>query len=125
MSTTLSIVLTVVSALVLVYVILKIRSAKLNIIDSIFWIITAVVLLLLAIFPQIAYFFSTLLGIQTPFNFLILVIIALLLLKIFLLSLHVSRQNEKIKILAQKIAYDEFEKRRQDKNENNSLNKNG
>jgi len=107
----LSIILVIVSILVLIYIIRKIRVSKLNIIDSIFWIIVAVILLLMSIFPGIASFFASLLGIQTPLNFILILIIAILLLKVFLMSIHISQQNEKIKRLAQKIAYDEFEKK--------------
>jgi hypothetical protein len=67
------------------------------------------VLFLLSVFPGIASFFATLLGIQTPINFILILIIAILLLKVFLLSIHISQQNEKIKKLAQKIAYDTLE----------------
>ncbi len=109
MSLELRIVLIVVSVLVLIYVLRKIRAAKLNIVDSIFWIVVSILLLLLAVFPQIAYFFAALLGIQTPLNFILVFIIAILILKVFLMSIQISQQNEKIKILAQRIAYDEFD----------------
>ena len=117
MSTELRIVLIVVSVLVLVYVLYKIRSAKLNIVDSIFWIIVAVLLILLAVFPQIAFFFAALLGIQTPLNFILIFIIAILILKVFLMSIQISQQNEKIKQLSQKIAFDEFEQKIRDKDD--------
>jgi len=102
-------VLIIVSVLVLIYVLKKIRSSKLNIVDSIFWIVVAVVLILLAVFPQIPAFFAALLGIQTPLNFILVLMIAILLLKVFLMSIHISHQNERIKKLAQRIAIDEFE----------------
>ena len=109
MNAQLKIVLIVVSVLVLIYVLGKIRSSKLNIADSIFWIVVAAVLILLAVFPQISSFFAVLLGIQTPLNFILILMIAILLLKVFLMSIHISRQNEQIKKLAQHIAIDEFE----------------
>ena len=120
MSFGLRIVLIIVSAAVLFYVLYKIRRAKLNISDSIFWIVLGIILLLLAIFPGISSFFATLLGIQTPLNFLLILFIAVLLLKVFLMSIHVSQQNEQIKKLAQKIAYDKFESELEKQNEHKS-----
>ncbi len=109
MNMELRIVLIIISALVLIYVLRKIRSAKLNIIDSIFWIVVAILLILLAVFPGISSFFAALLGIQTPLNFILILMIAILLLKVFLMSIQISHQNERIKKLAQRIAIDEFE----------------
>ncbi|MEF9989115.1 MAG: DUF2304 domain-containing protein [Christensenellaceae bacterium] len=117
MSTELRIVLIVVSILVLIYVLRKIRQSKLNIIDSIFWIVVAVILILLSVFPQIAFFLSAVLGIQTPLNFIFLLIIAILILKVFLMTIKISQLQEKTKVLAQKIAYDEFEKKIEDTKE--------
>lgn len=105
----LRIVLIVISVLVLVYIMRKIAKSKLNISDSIFWIVFAVLLLILSIFPQIAYFFADLLGIETPFNFIVLFFIALMILKIFLMTIKISELTEKNKRLAQKIAINEWE----------------
>lgn len=107
----LRIALLIICAAALVYVISKIKSAKLNISDSVFWIIVAGVLLLLALFPGIADFFASLIGIRTPLNFILVVIIGILLLKVFLMSAHISHQNEKINTLAQHVAFLEFDKK--------------
>ncbi len=111
----LSVTMIVVSVLVLIYVLAKIRASKMQIVDSIFWIIFAILLIILAVFPGIAVFLSALIGIQTPFNFILLFIIAILLLKIFLMSIQISQQNEKIKLLDQKIAFEEFERKQKEK----------
>ncbi len=114
----LRITMIVISVLVLVYVLAKIRASKMSIVDSIFWIVFALLLIVLAVFPIISTFLSSLIGIQTPFNFILLFIIAILLLKIFLMSIQISQQNEKIKLLDQKIAFEEFERlKREDKKE--------
>ncbi|MGI6153516.1 MAG: DUF2304 domain-containing protein [Christensenellaceae bacterium] len=105
----LRIVLIIVSVLVLLYVLRKIRQSKLNITDSIFWIVVAALLIILSVFPQIAYALSALIGIQTPLNFILLLMIAILILKVFLMTIKISQLEEKTKKLAQKIAYDEFE----------------
>ena len=108
----LRIALLIICAAALIYVILKIRSSKLNISDSIFWIVTAVVLFLLALFPGIAGFFASLIGIRTPLNFILIVIIGILLFLVFLMSAQLSHQNEKINTLAQHIAFLEFDKKK-------------
>lgn len=108
----LRIALLIICAVALIYVIVKIRSSKLNISDSVFWIITAAVLLLLALFPGIAGFFASLIGIRTPLNFILIIIIGILLLKVFLMSAQLSHQSEKINTLAQHIAFLEFDKKK-------------
>ena len=51
------------------YVLMRVRRAKVQIEDTIFWLLFSVVLLVLAIFPGIAYWASRLLGFQSPINF--------------------------------------------------------
>lgn len=113
----LRITMIVVSVLVLLYVLAKIRASKMNISDSIFWIVVALLLIVLAVFPPVSVFFSQLIGIQTPFNFVLLVFIAILLLKSFLLSIQLSQQKEKLKKLDQAIAFMEFEQRKREQQE--------
>jgi hypothetical protein len=110
MSTELRIFLIIVSVLALLYVVRKIRHSKMNISDSVFWIVFAVVMILLSIFPGIIEFLSWVLGIQSPQNLLFLLIIGLLVLKIFLMAIKLSQLQDKITLLAQKFAIEEFEK---------------
>ncbi len=110
MAFVLRIVLIVISILVLVYVLNKIRKSKLNIPDSIFWIVFAILLLLLSVFPQIAFFFAGLLGIESPFNFILLFVVGLFIIKMFLMTIKISELTEKNKAMAQKIAFEEFSK---------------
>lgn len=117
MTPELRIVLIAVSILVLMYVVSKIRKSTLNIPDSIFWIVFAILLLILSIFPQIAYFFAAILGMESPFNFLLLLFIAIILLKMFLMTIHQSKLKEQIKTLAQKVAFDEFQRNEENKND--------
>ncbi len=111
------IILIVVSIIALIYVLRKIKQSKLNIIDSIFWIVVTAVLILFAAIPEIAAFLAALLGISTPINFILIFIIAILMLKVFLNTLKISGLQENIKVLSQKIAYDEFEKQLKEKEE--------
>ncbi len=109
MSNELRIILFVICVLVLLYVVSKIRKSKMNIVDSIFWIVVTILLLLLAIFPAITYALAALVGISTPLNFLLLLFICILLIKVFLMSVKISQMEHRIARLAQKVAYDEFE----------------
>ncbi len=111
----LRIILIIASILILVYILYKIRQAKFNIVDSIFWIVLAVVFLIFAVFPGIASAIASLMGIQTPINFILVFIMVVLLLKVFLQSIRISQQDERIKALSQKIGIDEFERRIKEK----------
>lgn len=104
MSVSLRVILFVVSFLVAVYVLRRIRKAKLKIEYSLFWIVFAFLLLVLSIFPQIAVFFAGLCGIQSPVNFIFLFMIFILLLHNFYLTFTVSHLENMIQNLTQEIA---------------------
>ena len=90
MSLALQIVLIAVSFLVLLFVLKKIRRSQLYIDDAIYWIVSAFLLLILSIFPQIALWASDLLEIQSPANFVFLVMIFMVLVKLFNLAIELS-----------------------------------
>ena len=101
-------ILLVVGALATIsYMLLRIRSSKIAIKDSIFWIVFALALLLISIFPDITTFPARLLGFQAPINFVYLFIIFILLIKIFSLSMRLSMLDTRIQQLTQRIALDE------------------
>ena len=77
-----------------------------------FLIVFAVLLILLSVFPQIANFFSGILGIETPLNFILLFFIAIIILKQFLMTIKISELTEKKQNAGAAIAFDEFENRR-------------
>lgn len=95
----------VASALVvLLFVTRKIRKAQFSTADCTFWLLMSVCLLLVAMFPGIAYFFSSLLGIQSPSNFIFLTVIALLLVREFTIQVQLSQLRSKVTRLCQEIA---------------------
>lgn len=104
MSTVLRITLIVISAIVAIYTIKKIRKSQLNIDDSVFWIGFSILLLIMSIFPQVPTFFSNLLGIATPVNFVFLFVIALVLIKLFKLAIDLSTTKHRLNHLIQRIA---------------------
>lgn len=109
MSPVLRVVLIVGAFLSLWIVVKRVRKSKIRVGDSVYWVLCAVLLLLLAIFPQIAFFFSGLLGFLSPSNFVFCMIIFLMLIKLFNLSCDVSRLTDKVEQLAQELALHEKE----------------
>lgn len=104
MSNTLRWLLIVASILILYWILHKIRKAKVKMEDAIFWIFFSAIIILLAIFPQIAYGLSDYIGIMSPANLIFLVISCTLVIKIFSLSISVSLLEEKIAILSAEVA---------------------
>ena len=104
MSIVLRIALILVSFLVVVFVLKKIRKTQLHIDDAIYWIISAGLLLIISIFPQIAIWTSRLLGIESPANFVFLFMIFVILIKLFNLAIEVSIQKQRLNHLVQKLA---------------------
>ena len=64
-------------------------------------------LLILAIFPGIAYWAANLLGFMSPINFVYVVIIFLLLAKQFFMSIRLSQLDSKVRILTEQVALNE------------------
>lgn len=81
----------------------KIKKSQLQIEDSLFWLFTAAGLFILSIFPNIASWCSKLIGVQSPSNFIFLVMIFLLLLKVFQLTLKLSQVENKLRSLTQEV----------------------
>ncbi len=104
MSLVLRIVLIVVAVLSCIFVLRKIRKSQMRIEDTLFWLVISFGILVLGIFPQIAYWLSDVIGIMSPVNFVFLVFVFLLLFKVFILTVQVSQQQEKLKTLAQNVA---------------------
>ena len=97
-------ILILVSILAFVFVLRKIRKKQLHIDDALFWIISSASLMLLSIFPQIAYFFTVLLGMSSPVNFVFLVVIFVILIKLFTLAIDLSVQKQRLNSLVQNLA---------------------
>lgn len=109
MSTVLRITLIVVCVAACTYVLRKIRRAQMEIDDAIYWILVSIALVIISIFPQIPDFFSDLLGIQSPSNFVFLAVIFIVICKLFSLSLEVSLLKQKLKSTIQNVAIREKE----------------
>lgn len=104
MSGTLRIFLIIASLVTVAWILRKIRKLKVKMEDAIFWLIFSGILIVLAIFPEISYWFSRILGIESPANLVFLLVICLLLEKIFTLSIITSQLEEKVSILSAEVA---------------------
>ncbi len=93
-----------------VYTMLHLRKSKLLIADTLFWFFFSFLLVLLAIFPQIAYFFADLLGIISTVNLVYLVIISLLIYRIFRMQMRISELDIRLKQLIEDLAVQDCEK---------------
>ncbi|MGO5051980.1 DUF2304 domain-containing protein [Lachnospiraceae bacterium LCP25S3_G4] len=98
------IILILVSICTTMYIIKRIRQSKVQIEDSIFWILFAVVLIIISIFPQIPDFFADILGIYSTVNFIFLFFIFVLLIKNFYMTIRISQMDHKIQELTQAIS---------------------
>lgn len=101
MSFALRILLVVGSVLAFLFILRKIRKCQLEINDSIFWFVFAAFLIVIAVFPQIIIFPSELIGIDSPANFLFLIIIFIMLIKQFMMTLQMGALKGKLRGLAQ------------------------
>ena len=115
MSLGLRLVLVVASLITLIFISRKIRSSKVKLEDSIFWICFAMLIFLLSLFPETFYFFSDLIGFQAPANFVFLFFIFVLLVQSFRMSVRISQADTKIKELTQQLAIEKYERYRNDK----------
>lgn len=104
MSVMLRVFLVICAIVVLAFVVRKIKKAQLSATGSIYWLLLSLGLVVVAVFPQIAFFFSDLLGVQSPSNFVFLAIIALLLIRQFNLQSQVTQLQTKLTALVQEIA---------------------
>ncbi len=105
----LSILLIVGAVFTSVFILFKVRRSKVQIEDSIFWLLFSAVVVLLSVFPEIAYFFSNLLGFEAPVNFIFLAIIFIIIVHQFWLTMRLSQTNNRLKEIVQRKAIDDHE----------------
>ena len=81
-----------------------IRKRRIQLKDGVFWIIFSFLLILISIFPILAVWASSILGIQSPSNCVFLILIFLLGCHQFFLTIRISRLEIKNNQLVQNIA---------------------
>ena len=114
MTVTLRIVVIIVSVLTTAMILRKIRNARLQIEDSIFWIGFCAMLILFSLFPGLPDLLSRLAGTYTTANFIYLAVIFLLIVKLFHMTLKLSELEIKLKTLVQEMALEDNRRRREE-----------
>lgn len=99
------------SAITFLFVIKKIQKHGLDIDDAIIWILWAILLLIISIFPQIPTWISNELGFMSPSNFIFCLFIFFLYIMLFNQNAQISKLKEKQKELIQKLSINEYQKR--------------
>lgn len=111
------VVLIICALCVFAYILRKIRKSEITIADSTFWFLFAASLVLLAVFPQIAFFLSNLLQIQSPSNFVFLYVIAVLVIREFTATVELSKLRARLTSLTQREALNDLSARTEGKGE--------
>ena len=85
-------------------VINSVRKSKIRISDSVYWVVSAGILVLFALIPQLAYFFSGLFGFMSPANFVLMLVIVMILIRLFHQSCAISKLTYKVEQLSAELA---------------------
>ncbi|MCI9017504.1 MAG: DUF2304 domain-containing protein [Lachnospiraceae bacterium] len=109
------ILLIVVSLLTTYYILKRIRQSKLQIEYAIFWILFSGVLIVFSLFPWLVSLFTRIIGMQLPVNFIFLLFIFVLMVKMFFMTIELSTLENKVKDLTQELALEEKERRDEQK----------
>lgn len=108
----LQVVFIVASILTLFFVIRGIRKHRLNIDDSILWIVWSIFLLILSVFPGLATFVSAKLGFMSTSNFIFSIFTFFLYILLFFQAISISSLKEKNKELIQKLSIQDYERKK-------------
>lgn len=111
MSVLLRILLIAGAILLLVFMLNKIRQARMKIEYTVFWVIFASILIIMGVFPTLFYAISDFIGFQSPISMVYLVVIFVLIIKSFFMTIHISQLENKIDNLVQQVA---IEKKKND-----------
>ena len=101
------VILIVVSLFTTYYILKRIRQSKLQIEYAIFWILFSGVLIVFSLFPWLVSMFTRMIGMQLPVNFIFLLFIFVLMVKLFFMTIELSTLANKVKDLTQELALEE------------------
>jgi hypothetical protein len=105
----LRIVLAACAILMLVFVVRKLRKSALEIVDSIFWTGLAALLIVIALFPELVFWVSSVAGFGSTSNFVFFCGVILMLSRMFTLEIKVAGLKKKLMTLAQTVALKDAE----------------
>jgi len=104
MPTTLRFWVFIVSVVIIVAIIKILRKGRVPIKYSLLWLLSSAIILFVAIFPNVLNAISHLIGFETTSNMVIGVILVILLFITMSLTIIVSGQKEKIRLLIQEVS---------------------
>ena len=104
MSLTLQILLIIFTVLFFIILVKNVKKGKLRTDYALAWILCSIALIILSIFPQIAFFVARLIGVISTANIVFAAIIFMLIILVYVLFNKVSMLEEKQKNLIQEIA---------------------
>lgn len=90
------------------FIIIKIRKNKMNIDDSIIWILWAFLLLVFSLFPNFAAWISKSIGFMSSSNFILSLFVFFLYIIVFNQNVRISNLTQKNKELIQKLSLKEY-----------------
>jgi hypothetical protein len=104
MSLTLQIILIVATILLFIILVKNVKKGKMRTDYALGWIICSIALIILSIFPQVAFFAARLIGVISTANMVFAAIIFMLIILVYVLFNKVSMLEEKQKNLIQELA---------------------
>lgn len=107
----LQIILLVLWILIFVFLVSQMRKKVLEIKYTLSWLLLDVVLIFVTIFPQILVFVTDKLGILTPINMIFFLGFIFALLIIYTLTVSLSHMSDRVRLLTQRIALDEYKEK--------------
>lgn len=109
------IIISIVLLLGMIYIINKIRKRGLELKYSILWLVLPLVILIIVAVPGLLDWVTAFLGIYDVMNMVFFMGFVFVIAVIFSLTVALSRQEEKIRELTQKIALEEYKKDNENK----------
>lgn len=103
------------SILFFLFVLLNIKKSKMSLDMASLWVIWSLGVILIAFFPELISWLSSILGIIAPMNTIFLVMIFLLYSLVFFAYVKISLLEDKLKNLIQRIGMEENEKHHEEK----------
>ncbi len=100
----------IIFSLILAFIIFHlIYKKKIQISFSIFWLFSALLILLVGLFPDFINIFTRIIGFETTSNLVIGIILGILLFNTLLLTIILTEQNRKITLLIQEVSILKYE----------------
>ncbi len=98
------------SLITLFHIISKVKKSKMQIEDTVFWVLFSLSFLVISIFPTIVFYFANLLSLEDPTNLLYLGIIFILIVNQFRMQQKLSGLKDQVKTIIQNRAIEENKK---------------